>query len=156
MCLLAKNSVLELLMRMTLISPLKSESMIPPPIIVPSWPYFNLFTSLAVANSLPVKPSSSTFLVNSVGRSASEKAMSVIPKAKPPLPTRVARLVAPATVPLELERLVRFDDKTFLRFLTVRLEDNVKDLEALKEAAEARLTKRQETVAAMKQDKVRR
>ena len=41
--------------------------------------------------------------------------------------------VAPATVPLELERLVRFDDKTFLRFLTVRLEDNVKDLEALKE-----------------------
>ena len=64
--------------------------------------------------------------------------------------------VAPATVPLELERLVRFDDKTFLRFLTVRLEDNVKDLEALKEAAEARLTKRQETVAAMKQDKVRR
>ena len=64
--------------------------------------------------------------------------------------------VAPATVPLELERLVRFDDKTFLRFLTVRLEDDVKDLEALKEAAEARLTKRQETVAAMKQDKVRR
>ena len=64
--------------------------------------------------------------------------------------------VAPANVPLELERLVRFDDKTFLRFLTVRLEDNVKDLEALKEAAEARLTKRQETVAAMKQDKVRR
>ena len=64
--------------------------------------------------------------------------------------------VAPATVPLELERLVRFDDKTFLRFLTVRLEDNVKDLESLKEAAEARLTKRQETVAAMKQDKVRR
>ena len=64
--------------------------------------------------------------------------------------------VAPANVPLELERLVRFDDKTFLRFLTVRLKDNVKDLEALKEAAEARLTKRQETVAAMKQDKVRR
>ena len=64
--------------------------------------------------------------------------------------------VAPAAVPLELERLVRFDDKTFLRFLTVRLEDNVKDLESLKEAAESRLTKRQETVAAMKQDKVRR
>lgn len=64
--------------------------------------------------------------------------------------------VAPANVPLELERLVRFDDKTFLRFLTVRLKDNVKDLEALKEAAEARLTKRQENVAAMKQEKVRR
>ena len=64
--------------------------------------------------------------------------------------------VAPATVPLELERLVRFDDKTFLRFLTVRLEDNVKDLDALKEAAASRLTKRQETVAAMKQEKVRR
>lgn len=64
--------------------------------------------------------------------------------------------VAPASVPLELERLVRFDDKTFLRFLTVRLKDNVKDLEALKEAAEARLTKRQENVAAMKQEKVRR
>ena len=64
--------------------------------------------------------------------------------------------VAPASVPLELERLVRFDDKTFLRFLTVRLEDNVKDVEALKEAAEVRLTKRQETVAAMKENKVRR
>lgn len=64
--------------------------------------------------------------------------------------------VAPASVPLELERLVRFDDKTFLRFLTVRLEDNVKDVEVLKEAAEVRLTKRQETVAAMKENKVRR
>lgn len=64
--------------------------------------------------------------------------------------------VAPANVPLELERLVRFNDKTFLRFLTVRLKDNVKDLKALKEAAEARLTKRQENVAAMKQEKVRR
>jgi len=64
--------------------------------------------------------------------------------------------VAPASVPLELERLVRFDDKTFLRFLTVRLEDNVKDIEKLKEAAEVRLTKRQETVAAMKENKVRR
>ena len=64
--------------------------------------------------------------------------------------------VAHANVPLELERLVRFNDKTFLRFLTVRLKDNVKDLKALKEAAEARLTKRQENVAAMKQEKVRR
>ena len=64
--------------------------------------------------------------------------------------------VAPATAPLELERLVRFDDKTFLRFLTVQLDNNVKDLEATKEAAEARLTKRQELVAAAKQEKVRR
>lgn len=64
--------------------------------------------------------------------------------------------VAPATVPLELERIVRFNDKTFLRFLTVQLDSNVKDLEALKEAAEARLTKRQETVAEMKKEKTRR
>jgi len=61
--------------------------------------------------------------------------------------------VAPAVVPLELERLVRFDDKTFLRFLTVQLDSNVKDLDALKEAAESRLTSRQENVAAMKQDR---
>jgi len=64
--------------------------------------------------------------------------------------------VAPATIPLELERIVRFNDKTFLRFLTVQLDSNVKDLEALKEAAEARLTKRQETVAEMKKEKTRR
>ncbi len=64
--------------------------------------------------------------------------------------------VAPATVPLELERIVRFNDKTFLRFLTVQLDSNVKDLETLKEAAEARLTKRQETVAEMKKEKTRR
>ena len=61
--------------------------------------------------------------------------------------------VAPSSVPLELERLVRFDDKTFLRFLTVRLGENVSDLDGLKEAAEARKTKRQEQVAAMKQEK---
>jgi hypothetical protein len=61
--------------------------------------------------------------------------------------------VAPSVVLLELERLVRFDDKTFLRFLTVQLDSNVKDLDALKEAAEARLTSRQENVAAMKQDR---
>ena len=61
--------------------------------------------------------------------------------------------VAPSTVPLELERLVRFDDKTFLRFLTVRLGENVSDLDGLKEAAESRKTKRQEQVAAMKQEK---
>ena len=64
--------------------------------------------------------------------------------------------VSPATIPLELERLVRFDDKTFLRFLTVLLDSNVKDLEATKEAAEARLTQRQELVAAAKLEKVRR
>ena len=64
--------------------------------------------------------------------------------------------VSPATMPLELERLVRFDDKTFLRFLTVQLNNNLKDLEATKEAAEARLTQRQELVAAAKQEKVRR
>ena len=46
---------------------------IPPPIIAPSWPNFNLFTSLAVASSLPDKPSSSTLSINNVGRSASEK-----------------------------------------------------------------------------------
>lgn len=61
--------------------------------------------------------------------------------------------VAPSTVPLELERMVRFDDKTYLRFLTVRLGENVSDLDGLKEAAEARKTKRQEQVAAMKQEK---
>jgi phage terminase Nu1 subunit (DNA packaging protein) len=33
------------------------------------------------------------------------------------------------------------------------LDSNVKDLDALKEAAEARLTSRQENVAAMKQDR---
>ena len=64
--------------------------------------------------------------------------------------------VSPATIPLELERLVRFDDKTFLRFLTVLLDSNVKDFEATKEAAEARLTQRQELVAAAKLEKVRR
>jgi small subunit ribosomal protein S6 len=61
--------------------------------------------------------------------------------------------VAPSTVPLELERMVRFDDKTYLRFLTVRLGENVSDLDGLKEAAEARKTTRQEQVAAMKQEK---
>lgn len=61
--------------------------------------------------------------------------------------------VAPAAVPLELERLVRFNDKTFLRFLTVRLAENVSDLEALKTEAESRVTKRQEKVAAMKLEK---
>ena len=61
--------------------------------------------------------------------------------------------VAPSSVPLELERLVRFNDKTFLRFLTVRLAENVSDLETLKTEAESRVTKRQERVAAMKQDK---
>ena len=64
--------------------------------------------------------------------------------------------VSPSAVPLELERIARFDDKTFIRFLTVRLAENVKDVESLKEAAETRLTLRQEMVAAMKQDKVRR
>ena len=58
---------------------------------------------------------------------------------------------APASVPLELERLVRFNDKTFLRFLTVRLAENVSDMDALKAAAESRVTTRQEKVAAMKQ-----
>ena len=61
--------------------------------------------------------------------------------------------VAPSSVPLELERLVRFNDKTFLRFLTVRLAENVSDLETLKTEAESRVTKRQERVAAMKQEK---
>jgi small subunit ribosomal protein S6 len=61
--------------------------------------------------------------------------------------------VAPSSVPLELERMVRFNDKTFLRFLTVRLAENVSDLETLKTEAESRVTKRQERVAAMKQEK---
>ena len=60
---------------------------------------------------------------------------------------------APSTVPLELERLVRFNDKTFLRFLTVRLAENVSDMDTLKTEAESRVTKRQEKVAAMKQEK---
>jgi small subunit ribosomal protein S6 len=61
--------------------------------------------------------------------------------------------VAPSSVPLELERMVRFNDKTFLRFLTVRLAENVSDLETLKTEAESCVTKRQERVAAMKQEK---
>ena len=61
--------------------------------------------------------------------------------------------VAPSSVPLELERMVRFNDKTFLRFLTVRLAENVSDLETLKTEAESRVTKRQERVAAMKHEK---
>jgi small subunit ribosomal protein S6 len=62
--------------------------------------------------------------------------------------------VAPSSVPLELERLVRFDDKNFLRFLTVCLDKNVSDIEALTAAASARAEARREKVASMKQENI--
>ena len=61
---------------------------------------------------------------------------------------------APSSVPLELERLVRLDDKNFMRFLTVRLDENVSDLEALKSAAEGRAESRREKVASLKQENI--
>jgi len=61
---------------------------------------------------------------------------------------------APSSVPLELERLVRFDDKNFLRFLTVRLAENVSDIEQLKSDAEARAEARREKVASIKQENI--
>lgn len=63
--------------------------------------------------------------------------------------------VAPSTVPLELERLVRLQfSQQFLRFLTVRLEENVSDIEKLKSDAAARAEARREKVASMKQENI--
>ena len=57
--------------------------------------------------------------------------------------------VATSDVPLELERLIRLD-KNFVRFLTVCLNKNVSDLEAVKTAADARALSRKEKVANLK------
>ncbi len=61
--------------------------------------------------------------------------------------------VGPAELPLELERLMRIDN-TFLRFLTVCLEKNVSDIEALKAAAENRALLRKDKISALKQENV--
>jgi small subunit ribosomal protein S6 len=62
--------------------------------------------------------------------------------------------VAPATVPLELERVIGLD-KNFVRFLTVCLEKNVSDVDAAKTAADARDLARKEKVANLKAEKTR-
>jgi ribosomal protein S6 len=68
----------------------------------------------------------------------------------------VIEYVASASVPLELERLVRLDTKTFLRFLTVALDKNVTtSIEDLKKGAADRITARQNRETSFKQDKVR-
>jgi len=56
---------------------------------------------------------------------------------------------ATADVPLELERLIRLD-KNFIRFLTVCLDKNISDLDAVKAAAEKRELSRKEKVANLK------
>ena len=61
--------------------------------------------------------------------------------------------VGPAELPLELERLMRIDN-TFLRFLTVCLEKNVSDIEALKAAASNRALLRKDKISAIKQENV--
>lgn len=58
---------------------------------------------------------------------------------------------ATAEVPLELERLVRLD-KNFVRFLTVCLDKNISDLDAVKADAEKRELSRKEKVANLKTD----
>jgi small subunit ribosomal protein S6 len=59
--------------------------------------------------------------------------------------------VGPAELPLELERIIRIDNN-FLRFLTVRLAVNVKDVEAVKIAAANRALLNTENIAAIKQE----
>jgi small subunit ribosomal protein S6 len=59
----------------------------------------------------------------------------------------------PAELPLELERIVRIDNN-FLRFLTVRLQQNIQDLEALKTAASNRALLRKEKISVIKQENV--
>ena len=71
---------------------------------------------------------------------------------------RVARyflieFAGPVELPLELERLIRIDN-IFLRFLTVRLEENVTDIEALKAAASNRALLRKDKISALKQENV--
>ena len=57
--------------------------------------------------------------------------------------------VGPTELPLELERLVRIDN-SFLRFLTVKLSDNVEDLDSCKEQAQSRSTSRMEKINEIK------
>ena len=57
--------------------------------------------------------------------------------------------VGPAELPLELERLVRIDS-TFMRFLTVKVSENVSDIESCKEQALAKSTRRQEKINELK------
>ena len=61
--------------------------------------------------------------------------------------------VGPAELPLELERLMRIDN-TFLRFLTVCLDKNVSDIEALKADASNRALLRKDKISALKQENV--
>ena len=63
--------------------------------------------------------------------------------------------VGPSSLPLELERLIRIDNN-FLRFLTVRLEENVSeaDLEGLKAGASNRALLRKEKISTLKQENV--
>jgi small subunit ribosomal protein S6 len=59
----------------------------------------------------------------------------------------------PAELPIELERLIRIDNN-FIRFLTVRIEENVNDIEALKAAAANRALMRKDKVTSLKQEHV--
>jgi small subunit ribosomal protein S6 len=59
----------------------------------------------------------------------------------------------PAELPIELERLVRIDNN-FLRFLTVRIEENVTDIEGLQTAAANRALLRKEKITSLKQEHV--
>ena len=61
--------------------------------------------------------------------------------------------VGSAELPLELERLIRIDNN-FLRFLTVRIEENVSDIEGLRAAASSRALLRKDKITALKQENV--
>jgi small subunit ribosomal protein S6 len=59
----------------------------------------------------------------------------------------------PAELPIELERLVRIDN-TFIRFLTVRIKENVTDVEGLRAEAASRALLRKEKITSLKQENV--